>query len=187
MQKRFYLESSRLILRPFDTRDIEPFALYRSDPGVARYQTWETPFTREQAARFVAGLQQVEPGRPGEWFQVALELKATCELTGDCAFQVLAEDPRQAEIGFTLAPGFQGQGYGTEAVSHLLGYLFQEFNLHRVRANCDPRNTASARLLKRVGMRHEGRFIESYWLKGEWVSEDWYAILRREYPPKPPA
>jgi RimJ/RimL family protein N-acetyltransferase len=39
------LESERLMLRPFQEADIEPFAAYRSDPEIARYQSWEPPVT----------------------------------------------------------------------------------------------------------------------------------------------
>ncbi len=177
----FLLETPRLILRPFRERDVQPFARYRSDPEVARYQGWEAPFNPEKAARFVRGMMSRAPGEPGQWYQVAFELKSTGEMIGDCAFHRLAEDPYQAEIGFTLARPFQGQGYATEAVERLLAYLFGELELHRVRANCDPQNGASARLLQRVGMRHEGRCVESLWFKGRWADEDWYAILRREW------
>jgi RimJ/RimL family protein N-acetyltransferase len=121
------------------------------------------------------------PGAAGEWYQLALELKSSGDMVGDVGFQVLKEDHHQAEIGFTLDRAYQGQGYAGEAVRRLLVYLFEELALHRVRANCDPENTASSRLLERVGMRHEGRFVESLWFKGRWASEDWYAILRREW------
>ncbi len=175
------LETPRLILRPFTDRDAEPFSRYRSDPEVARYQGWEAPFSLGQAARFVAEMKAKKPGEPGEWFQVALELKSTGELIGDVAFQRLREDERQAEIGFTLARAFQGQGYAAEAVGRLLDYLFGELGLHRVRADCDPQNAASIRLLTKVGMRHEGTFVESLWYKGGWADEDWYALLHREW------
>ena len=179
--QRFPLETPRLILRPFEDRDAAPFALYRSDPEVARYQGWEAPFSLEQAAQFVAEEKSKTPGEPGQWVQLAMELKSTGEMIGDCAFYRLSEDPRQAEIGFTLARAFQGQGYAAEAVTRLLDYLFGGLGLHRVRANCDPENTSSARLLERVGMRHEGRFVESLWFKGRWAGEDWYAVLKREW------
>jgi RimJ/RimL family protein N-acetyltransferase len=175
------LETERLRLRPFETRDVEVFSRYRSDPEVARYQGWDAPFSLEQAARFVTEMQSEQPGRPGGWYQLAIEVKSTAEMIGDCAFTVLSEDHRQAEIGFTLAREHQGKGYAREAVERLLGYLFSDLRLHRVRANCDPENTASGRLLERLGMRHEGRFIESLWFKGSWVGEDWYAILDREW------
>lgn len=175
------LETTRLILRAFEERDSEPFSQYRSDPEVAIYQGWETPFTYEQATQFIHEMNSKSPGKPGEWYQIVIELKATGKMIGDCAFQRLAEDHAQAEIGFTLARAFQDQGYATEAVMGLLGYLFEDLGLHRVRANCDPDNLASIQLLERVGMRHEGRFIESLWLKGNWVSEDWFAILECEW------
>ena len=123
------------------------------------------------------------PGRAaGEWYQLALALKTTGEMIGDRAFQRLADDPAQAEIGFTLSRSHQGRaGVGAEAVTRLIDALFGDLGLHRVRANCDPENAASARLLQRVGMRDEGRFLESLWFKGGYVGEDWYALLRREW------
>jgi RimJ/RimL family protein N-acetyltransferase len=175
------LDTARLILRAFADADTEPFARYRSDPEVARYQGWEAPYSLEQAASFVAEMKSTRPGIPGRWFQFAISRKDGGELIGDCGFVILLEDQRQAEIGFTLARAHQGQGYAGEAVLCMLDYLFRVFDLHRVRANCDPENHASARLLARLGLRHEGRFIESLWLKGRWCDEDWYAILRQEW------
>ena len=82
----FYLETPRLVLRSFEDRDAAPFAAYRSDPEVARYQGWEAPFPMENAARFVADMIRARPGMPGAWYQVAIELKSTGEMIGDCAF-----------------------------------------------------------------------------------------------------
>ncbi len=176
-----FFETPRLILRPFRDQDILPFSSYRSDPEVAKYQGWDIPFTIEQAANFVREMNAKTPSEAGQWYQIAIELKSSGQMIGDCAFHRLADDPAQAEIGFTLAREFHGQGYGTEAISRLLDYLFVDLNLHRVRANCDPQNIASIKLLQKVGMRHEGCFVESLWLKGKWVSEDWYGMLRREW------
>jgi aminoglycoside 6'-N-acetyltransferase len=108
-------------------------------------------------------------------------LRESGELIGDCAAHTLADDPRQAEIGFTFAPASQGRGYATEAVRRLLEYLFRERDKHRVSANCDDRNVRSAALLRRVGMRREGLLVESTWAKGEWTNDELYAVLRREW------
>jgi len=102
-------------------------------------------------------------------------------LVGDCAFYRLANDPLQAEIGITLAQAYQGQGYAAEALDWLVGELFRAYDLHRIRANCDVENLASARLLERLGFRREAHFIENLWFKGRWSSEFWYALLRREW------
>ncbi len=177
----FELVTERLLLRSFRDADIETFSAYRSDPEVARYQGWNAPYSIAQAREFIAEMQSTRPATPGEWYQVAIELKSSGELIGDCAFCVLAGDERQAEIGFTLARAYQGQGYATEAVTRLLDYLFGAVCLHRVRANCDVENLASTKLLERIGMRREGEFVENIWFKGRWGSEYWYAILAREW------
>ena len=175
------LTSSRLRLRPFQEADLETFAAYRSDPDVARYQSWNTPYTLEQAQAFYEELRREQPGTPGSWYQLAVERLDHPGMIGDCYLHVLASDPQQGEIGFTFSPQHQGQGYATEAVRRLLGYLFGELNLHRVTATCDVENLPSARLLERIGMRREGHFIENIWFKGTWGSEYLYAILNQEW------
>jgi aminoglycoside 6'-N-acetyltransferase len=175
------IETLHLRLRRFRIEDAASFAAYRSDPEVARYQSWESPYAESRARRFINEMAAAEPGIPGEWFQVAVAQRATDELIGDLAFCVLVNDPRQAEIGFTIARAQQGQGYGTEAVIELSEYLFSQLGLHRIRANCDARNLASRNLLRKAGFRLEARLVEASWFKGEWATEEWYALLRREW------
>ena len=174
------LDTPRLRLRAFQMEDAAAFAAYRSDPLVARYQGWQAPFTLDQAREFIAEMQATRPGLLDEWYQIAIELKQDGRLIGDCAFYILPEDGQQAEIGFTLTRAYQGQGLATEAVTRLIDYLFDTFQLHRLRALCDVDNRASSRLLERVGMRREAHFIENFWSKGEWRSEYGYGLLRRE-------
>jgi len=179
------LDTNRLKLRPFQDSDCHPFAAYRSDPLVAKYQGWEAPYTLEQAAAFIETIKNKTPTALGEWYQLAIEIKANRQMIGDCAFYLLAEDSRQAEIGFTLARAYQGQGYAHEAVGRLLDYLFKELDLYRVRANCDVENLASSKLLERLGLRREAHFVENLWFKGRWSSEYWYGILQREWRASP--
>ena len=124
------------------------------------------------------------PPRHGrEWSQFAVALRATGQLIGDCAAMPQADDPRQCEIGFTIAPDHQGRGYATEAVRLLVGYLFTGRGKHRITAYCDARNAASAALLERLGMRREGHLRESSWAKGEWTDDLVYGLLRDEWQP----
>jgi len=107
--------------------------------------------------------------------------RATGALVGDLGALVLADEPRNAEIGFTFATAHQGRGYATEAVLRLLEYLLVERGKHRVAAGCDDRNLRSIALLERVGMRREAHLIESSWWRGEWTNDLGYAILQREW------
>ena len=174
------LETDQLILRPFRETDAQAFSDYRSDPQVARYQGWAAPYPLEQAEEFIREMLPKIPGQAGQWYQIALERKEDGVLIGDCAFH-LSDDGRQAEIAFTLAPVFQGQGYAAEAVNFLLEALFTDLHLHRIFANVDPANAGSISLLTRLGFRCEGRFQQSLWLKDAWRDEKWFALLRDEW------
>jgi RimJ/RimL family protein N-acetyltransferase len=177
----------RVVLRRFQRADLEPFVAYRTLAEVARFQSWDVPYPLEAGRSQIRQLMRQHPDTPGEWFQFAIALQATGELIGDCGALPLPADARQAEIGFTIAPAHQGRGYGTEAVGVLMGYLFEERRKHRVIATCDARNTASARLLERAGMRREGYLRESTWAKGEWTDDLLYALLDREWQARPGA
>jgi aminoglycoside 6'-N-acetyltransferase len=173
------LESTeRLVIRRFRAEDAEAFAAYRSDPDVARYQSWDTPVSLAEAADHIRRFAAADPGAPG-WFQYAVEHRAEGVLIGDVGV-CLGDNLMQAEIGFTFAPAYQGKGYATEAVRCVLARLFAS-GIHRVSAGCDARNTASARLLERVGFRREGLREEFTWIKGEWTDELLFGLLARDW------
>ncbi|WP_433161866.1 GNAT family N-acetyltransferase [Kribbella sp. CA-247076] len=172
-----FVRTERLGLRRFTIADAEAFAAYRSDPEVARYQSWEAPVGRDEARRLVEAFAHGDPAAPG-WFQYAIDLDGV--LIGDLGLN-LHDNLMQAELGFTVAPAFQGRGYATEAVRGLLDHLFDDWELHRVSAECDARNTASARLLERVGFHREGLRVANSWFKGEWTDDLLFGLLRTDY------
>jgi RimJ/RimL family protein N-acetyltransferase len=171
--------TERLVLTPLVAADAASLFAYRSLAEVSRYQNWD-PACLGDAAAFIDGLARIEFDTPGTWFQLGVRLRGTDELVGDLGVHFI-EDGRQVEIGFTLAPEFQGIGLGTEAIEGLLGLLFGQMGKHRVYASADPRNTASIRLLERVGMRQEAHFVESVLFKGEWVDDVVHAMLESEW------
>jgi len=180
------IETARLRLRRFANADIPTFTAYRNDPLVARFQSWDG-ISEAEAIAFVREQEATPMGAPGQGLQIAIERKESGRMIGDCAFKVMEDDARQAEIGFTLARSAWGNGFAAEAVSALLTYAFPAFDLHRVVAIVDTRNAASVALLERLGMRREGHFLQNVWFKGAWGDEYLYAILRDEWPAAPAA
>lgn len=172
--------TDRLVLRRLHDGDAAAFAAYRSDPEVARFQSWEAPYPVDQARALIAGMRDVALAEPGAWLQVGIE--AAGRLVGDVAVHVDGDDPRQARLGFTLAPDAQGHGYASEAVRAVIHLLVTEHAIHRVSADCDARNARSWALLERVGMRREAHLLQSAWWKGEWTDEYVYAVLAEEWP-----
>ncbi|MGZ8738803.1 MAG: GNAT family N-acetyltransferase [Nocardioides sp.] len=174
-----FFETPRLTVRAMLASDVEAFVAYRSDPDVARYQSWED-YTLEQGRALVAGMQDLRPGIPGQWYQLAV-VDAAGHLVGDLAACVDADEQRQLEVGFTLAPAHQGKGYATEALRGLLTYAFETLGIHRVIAVTDAENAAAAALLTRVGFRQEAHFRDNVFFKGAWGSELLFAMLASEF------
>ena len=174
------LTTSRLVLRPLRLSDAAGVFAYRSDPEVARYQIWE-PRDVKDVRCFIEGLQDREPDTPDTWYQLAITLRESKALIGDCGLRFPVNEPNQVEVGITLTRAYQGQGYATEAVKGVLDWLFVSLGKHRIYARVDPRNEASIALLERVGMRKEGHLRESVWAKGEWADDVIYAILEKEW------
>ena len=85
------------------------------------------------------------------------------------------------EIGFALIPSERGKGYGTEAVTIFVDYLFLSRDLVRIQATTDLRNIASQRILEKVGFKREGIIRRSMFIRGEWRDLQLYSILREEW------
>ncbi|WP_425838781.1 GNAT family N-acetyltransferase [Microbacterium sp. PA5] len=174
------LVGPRVTLDPLRPDDIEPLYAMQSDPEVCRYLLYE-PRTREKVeevlARDAAALRLAEPG---DYLQPAIRDEHG-DFIGTMYLDLKSVDDRTAEIGWILLPSAQGRGYAAEAARLLLAYCFDDLGLHRVYAELDPRNDASVALCLRLGMRHEGHFVEDMFLKGEWTDTGRYAILEREW------
>lgn len=176
--------TDRLRLRPFQVDDLEAFVAYRSDPEVARYQSWDVGYSMTDAQSFLASQRGLELGQPGEWLQLAIVDRRTGGLCGDCAVRVAIDPPATAELGVTLAPGSQDKGLATEALAAVVAALFEQHGMHRVFAEADDRNAPVKRLLERLGFRCEARLVEADWFKGEWSTLCVYALLDREWQPR---
>src|SRR5215470_9198231 len=169
------LISPRLILRRFRAEDIATFVRYRADPAIARFQSWAN-FTAADGEAFFAAMSRQHPDTPGEWFQFAIELTATRTMIGDCALHALVENPREVEIGFTLASAYTRHGYATEAVACLLDYVFGPLAKERAAAITDVRNAASIAVLERLGFARDPAPREPILFKGELIEEYCYGI-----------
>jgi RimJ/RimL family protein N-acetyltransferase len=178
---RAELDTPRLRLRRFEPADATAFAAYRSDPATATFQSWEAPFPLAAAEELLAVFASTHPGMPGDSHQYAIERRDGPGLIGDLMLK-LDEDPRLAEVGFTLAPAHRGQGFATEAVRAVLDHVFEAGGVHRVEGRCDARNLASANVLRRAGFRLEGHLVEAVHAKGCWTDDLVFAVLAREWP-----
>jgi RimJ/RimL family protein N-acetyltransferase len=173
------IRTQRLLLRPYQADDTDAVYAYERLPATARYLSNE-PMSRAEAEALVTRrIGSSTLGGVGEVVNMVIELAQTGALVGDCVLFWCGEG--QAEVGYVLHPAHYGHGYATEAAGALLRLGFEDLGLHRIAARCDARNTASARVMERAGMRREAHMVASQFIKNEWTDELIYAILRTEW------
>ncbi|MEU6073248.1 GNAT family N-acetyltransferase [Micromonospora sp. NPDC047074] len=80
----------------------------------------------------------------------------TGEPAGSCGLNVTDQDAGEGSVGYALLPGQRGRGLATRAVRLLAGWAFGPAGIARLTAGTVPENTASHRVLERVGFRREG-------------------------------
>jgi aminoglycoside 6'-N-acetyltransferase len=174
------VDGERVRLDLLHPDDLDALHAIQSDPEVCRYLLYE-PRTREEVARRLdedsaaTVLAEVD-----DYLQPAIRTESG-ELAGTMYFRLTSVDDLTGEIGWLLAPRFQGRGYAREAAALLLDLAFDEIGLHRVYAELDPRNDASVVLCTRLGMRPEAHFVEHMMFKGDWADTAIYGILAREW------
>jgi RimJ/RimL family protein N-acetyltransferase len=171
--------TDRLVLRPLRPGDEQDLLAYRSRADVCRYIPSE-PLTEATATDFITErMELTRITKDADRLILAVELAG--QVIGDLLVRGGAAQDRQTEIGWVLSPDFQGHGYATEAAQELIRLSFTDLDMHRVWAQLDPRNTASAKLCERIGMLQEAHLRESMWFKGEWSDTVIYGILRSEW------
>lgn len=176
------IETERLMLREFREDDWEDMLAYWSNPLYERYYAEHRDparVARDLVTRFVEA-RSTEPRR--SW-QLAIALKDTGDdhLVGNCGIRINDPDRGEANIGYELNPDVWGNGYATEATGAIVRFGFEDLHLHRIWAECVAENTASARVLEKLGMRREAHFREHRYYRDRWWDTLIYAILAREW------
>jgi RimJ/RimL family protein N-acetyltransferase len=87
----------------------------------------------------------------------------------------------QMEIGYALLPSERNKGYGTEAITIIVDYLFLTRQIVRIQATTDLRNRASQRAMEKNGFTREGTIRKAEFVRGHWRDEYLYSILREEW------
>lgn len=173
------LTTPRLTLRPLTAADIPALFAIFSHPEVMRY--WSSPPYTEIAQARTMLLNCQEGYATGEFLQLGIAQRDDAVLMGTCTLFALHAASRRAEIGYALGRPYWGAGYMHEALTALIDHAFNTLNLHRLEADIDPRNTASARTLERLGFQKEGHLRER-WIVSDEISDSWiYGLLRREW------
>jgi [ribosomal protein S5]-alanine N-acetyltransferase len=132
------------------------------------------PYTESDAQDFIAGTQ--EELLNGSGLRLGIVVRESDALCGGVGLRI-ESDHRRAELGYWIGVPYWGKGYATEAARSMLKYGFETLQLHRIFASHFADNLASARVLIKIGMRHEGRQRGHILKWGEFVDIEMYGMV----------
>jgi RimJ/RimL family protein N-acetyltransferase len=179
LRPTYPIETKRLLLRPFEPGDAGAMYAYMSRDDVCRYLL-HPPLTAGEVGERI-GADRSELTEPGQSLLLAVVERDSGTLVGDVVLFWRSREHRAGEVGYVFNPDHGGRGYATEAGAAMLRLGFDELGLHRIEGRIDARNTASAKVLERLGMRREAHFVQNEFVKGEWADEVVYAVLAGEW------
>lgn len=172
------LNTAHLRLRPFLAKDTAAvLAYWQSDPGWERFNaSIPSGFMESDAAKFVAEMRERDRGDRPHWAIVHEEsVVGVVSLTFE-------QDCRVAVIGYGVHGDLRGRGLSVEAASKVIGEAFVGYSeLVRIRAHTDAENRPSMRVLEKLGFVQEGILRRNQYVKGRFVDEAIYGLLREDW------
>jgi len=168
------IETERLRLRPVSESDIpELVPLIGAREVAATTLRIPHPYEERHAREFLASV-----AKEGE-LRLAITLRSDGRLCGGIG---LHPDPehKRAELGYWIGVSYWGNGYATEAAGAVVRYGFEHLKLNRIFAHHFLHNPASGKVLRKIGMRYEGRMHQHVFKWGQFVDLELHAILREE-------
>ena len=173
------LETERLILRPFKISDAENVQKLAGAKQIAS-TTLNIPYPYPDGAaeEWINSHKEKYEGGKGAYF--AITLKKNGALVGAMNLLDIVESQR-GELAYWIGVPYWNNGYCTEAAEAVLRYGFLNRGLNRIHARYFSQNSASGRVLEKLGMIHEGTQRQHVMKWGVYIDMELMAILRVEW------
>ncbi len=148
------LQTDRLLLRELNVNDSKSFYELNQNQNVIKY-TGDTSFENiTEAENFLRNYNDYEMNGFGRWVVID---KSTGEFLGWCGLKYVKEID-ETDIGFRFFEKYWNRGFATESAMACLKYGFEKLNLNTVVGRAMAENTASIKVLEKIGMNYEKEF-----------------------------
>lgn len=170
---KIHLETTRFILREFDTADAEGLFALDSDPEVLKYLGQQPMTSIEQVYPMIAAVQrQYKDNGIGRWI---VEDKSTREFIGWCGLKREKQfrDFPYYDIGYRLLQKHWGKGIATETAQACLDYGLKTLHYPEINATAEVAHGASNHILHKIGLTK----VDEFDYEGK--VHNWYSILNK--------
>ena len=172
-------ETDRLIVRKLEISDAEDYFEFASDPRVSVETLWDRRRTIQDTVNYLETVEQKFIAKQAvRWGIVNKTNSKLIGRTGLISLDVVHES---AEIGYALSREYWSKGIVTEATKEIVKYCFAEVGLNRIQGRCNDNNPGSYRVMEKLGMTYEGTLRQQLKIKGEFIDQRMYSILRSDY------
>jgi ribosomal-protein-alanine N-acetyltransferase len=167
-----FLRGEDVTLHPHGEEDVQFLQRLINDPDV-----WPS----------LASFEPVTESEEREWIEnndedgVTLLICVGDEPVGNIGLNGINEAWGLAELGYMIAPEAQGNGYATDAARRIVRYGFEDRRLHKIIANAYETNSASQRVLEKLGFQQEGVLRDQAYVRGEYLDVIRYGLLAEAY------
>lgn len=170
------LETERLVLREHELSDAENLFALRTNEKVMKYIDRERPKDLLEIKTFITSFNDgFENGENLAWV-IAFKNKPEA-MIGSIGYWRTDFANHRAEIGYMLHPDYWRMGIISEALQCTIDFGFNQINLHTIKANINPSNTASRQMLIKHGFSKEALFRQDYYFKGQFLDSEVYGII----------
>ena len=174
------LEGKSIRLRLRDKEDLDfVYEFWNNVDWYGKYEAIQPQMSKAELAKRIENPHEGAFNEVVQWTWFIIEKKDGTKIGAIIHF--LVQPAGRVEVGYALVPSERGKGYGTEALQIMVDYLFLTKNVERIEATTDTRNSASQRILEKVGFKREGTIRKSGFCRNEWVDDCLYGILREEW------
>ncbi len=173
------IETERLLLRELRAEDSEEIYKIFSDEDVMQYYSFEPIKEKEIAEKIINSMiKSFEEKKAIRW---AITIKGEDTVIGTCGYHNLQPRHFRSEIGYELSKEYWRKGIMKEALDAIINFGYDEMDLERIEALCEPENEASIGVLKKIGFSEEGVLRKYAFCKNQFQDLKMLSLLKEEF------
>ncbi|MCF8058662.1 MAG: GNAT family N-acetyltransferase [Bacteriovoracaceae bacterium] len=174
------IETKRLILRDLRESDAQDIFSYAQKPIISKYTLWEPHQSLEDSIDYIKNYagKYYQEGTPEPF---AIELKENKKMIGGVGCFWVSKKNKMMELAYVISDEYWGQGIMVEASQAIIDYCFKLYAIERMQCRCKEENTASSRVMEKLGMTYEGTLRSAINHRNRFWNMKYYSLLRRKW------